>query len=124
MNEVSEGELDAIAQPTVNFFHTDNLEIPEVNNANTNPPKKHQGNRDTPTVNIQPSPSHSPLEDTLVASADPPPRPRVEGGDTALQAHEVYLPYVCLLGADYMFYGVNQYWVHQNPEYHLDGVVA
>ena len=32
MYEVSEGELDAIAQPTVLLSHTDDLKIPELAN--------------------------------------------------------------------------------------------
>ena len=38
MHEVVEGELDAIAQPTVLFSHTDELKITELANTDTNPP--------------------------------------------------------------------------------------
>ena len=121
MHEVSEGELDTNTRPMVVFSHTDELKIPELAAAETDPPKNYQDNGATPPVNTQPSPPHSPPEDTSVASDEPPPRPRVEAGDAALQAHEGDLPDVCLLGADYMLYGVYQDWVHQNPGDHLDG---
>ena len=88
MHEVLEGDIDAIAQRTVLYSHTNELKIPELANAQTNPPEKHQDNGTTPSVNIYPSPPHSPLEDTLVASSEPPPRPRVEARDAALQAQE------------------------------------
>ena len=41
MHEVVEGELDAIAQPTVLFSHTDELKIPELANAETDLTKNH-----------------------------------------------------------------------------------
>ena len=44
MHEFLEGELDAIAQPTVIFFHTDELEIPELSDAKTNPSENYQYN--------------------------------------------------------------------------------
>ena len=42
MHDVAEGELDAIARPTVLFSHTDELEIPELADAKTDPPENHQ----------------------------------------------------------------------------------
>ena len=41
MHEVSEGELDTIALPTVLFSHTDELKISELADAKTDPPEKH-----------------------------------------------------------------------------------
>ena len=64
------------------------------------------------------------MEDTSVASAAPLPRPCVESGDVDLQAREVYLPDIFLLGSNYMIYGVYQDWVHQNPGDHLDEGIA
>ena len=119
-HEVSEGDLDAIARPTVLFSHTDKLKIPELDNSETDPPENHQDNGATLPVNTQPSPPHSPLEDTLVAFVEPPPRPHVEARDAALQAREGELLDFRLLGANYMLYGVYQYWVHQNPGNYLD----
>ena len=77
-----------------------------------------------PPVNTQLSLSHSPPEDTSIASAKPPPIPYVEAIDAALQAREGDLPENRLLGADYMLYGVYQYWVHQNPGDNLDGGIV
>ena len=59
-----------------------------------------------------------------MAPAVPPPRPRIQAGDAALQAQEGDLPDVRLLGSYYMIYGVYQDWVHQNPGDHLDGGIA
>ena len=103
---------------------TDELKIPNLANAKTDSPGNYQYNGATLPVNTQPSLPYSPLEDTLVASAVPPPRPRVEADNSDLQARDGDLPDVCLLGADYMLYGVYQNWVHQNLGYHLDGVIA
>ena len=64
MHEVLEGELDTITRPTVLFSHTDELEIPELTNAETDPPENHQDNGNTPPNNTQPPPLHSPPEDT------------------------------------------------------------
>ena len=88
------------------FSRIGELEIPELDNSETNPPEDHQDNGSTPPVNTQPSPPHSPLGDTPVDSAAPPPRPYTEDGDAALQAREGDLPDVRLLGADYMIYRV------------------
>ena len=76
MHEVLEGELEAIAQPTMIFYHTDGIKIPELANAETNPPENHQDNGNTPPVNTQGYPPHSLTQ------------PRVESGDTATQARE------------------------------------
>ena len=39
MHEVSEGEIDTIVQPIVLFYHTNKFEIPELADAETEPPK-------------------------------------------------------------------------------------
>ena len=106
------------------FSYTDDLEIPELANAKTDPPENHQYNGSTPPVNTQPSPPHSTPEDTSFASADPPPRPRIKAGDADIQAGEGDLPDVYPIVADYMLYGVYQDWVHQNPVDHLDAGIA
>ena len=119
-----EGNIDAIAQLTVILSHTNELEIPELADDKTNPPENHKDNGATTPVNTQPPPSHLPLEDTLVDSAEPPIRPCIEAVNTALQLQEGYLPDVRLFGASYMLYGVYQDWVHKNTGYHLDGGIA
>ena len=106
------------------FSHTEKLGILELADVETNPPKNLEENGATLPVNTQPSPPHSLTEDTSVASAKSPPCPRVEARDTALQARAGDLPYVGLLGADYMLYGFYQDWVHQNTGEHLDGGIA
>ena len=100
------------------------MEIPELANTETDPPQNLQDNGAMPPVSTQPSLPYSPLEDTSVASAEPPPCPRVESGDAALQACAGDLPDVFLIGADYMFYGVYQYWMHKNPGEQFYGVIA
>ena len=106
------------------FYHTNELEIPELANAKINQKENYQDNGATPRVNTQTSLQHSPQEDTLVASDEPLPRPRIEAADAALQAQEGDLLDVRLLGAEYMLYGVYQDWVNQNPGDHLDGGIA
>ena len=106
MHKVSEGELDTIAQPTVILSHTDEPEILELADDNTDPPENHQDNGATPPVNTQPSQPHSSPEDTLVASAETPPHPRVEAVDADLQAQEGDILNVRLLGTNYMLYVV------------------
>ena len=86
MHKVSDGEIDAITWPAVLFSHTDKLKILELTDAETNQPKNHQDRGATPPVNTQPFLPHTPLEETLVASIEPPPHPHVEAGDAALQA--------------------------------------
>ena len=86
IHEVVESKLVKIEHPTVIFSHSDKLELPELNDAKTNPPENHQENGATPLVNTQTSPPHSPLEDASVAPATPPPRPCVEAVDITLQA--------------------------------------
>ena len=86
MHKFSEGELDAITRPTVLFSHTNELKILDLANADTNLPENHQDNGSTPPVNTHPSPTHSPLEDTSVASAKTPPLPRIKDRYAALQA--------------------------------------
>ena len=124
MHEVAEDEMDTTTRPTVLFSHTDELNIPELADAETDPPENHQDNVATPLVNTEPSPPHSPPKDTSVASAAPLPRPYIEAGNAALQAQEGDLPEVLLFGNDYILFGVYQDRVHQNPGDHLDGVIA
>ena len=124
MHEVSEGKLVKLIQPTVLFSCIDELELPELENFETDPSENQQDNGATPPVNTQPSPPHSPLEDASLAPSAPLPRPRVKAGNAALQAQEGDLPDVRLPGTDYILYGVYQYWVHQNPRDHLDGGIA
>ena len=95
-----------------------------IDDAETDPPENNKYNGATPSVNTHPYPPHSPLEDALVESAAPPSRPRVKAGNAALQAWEGDLLDICLIGTEYMIYGVYQYWVHQNPGDHLDGGIA
>ena len=124
MHEVTENELVKLTQPTVLSPRINELELSELDDDENDPPENHQDNGATPPVNTQPSPPHSTLEYTSVASAAPPPHPRVEAGNAALQSQEGDLPDVRLLGADYMLYGVYQDWVHKNLGYHLDGGIA
>ena len=51
MNEVAKGNLAAIKQTAVLFFHINELEIIELGNAKTNPPENHQDNGATLPVN-------------------------------------------------------------------------
>ena len=102
----------------------DHLEIPELDNAETNPPENHQDNGATPPVNTKPYPPHSPLEYSSVAPTAPPSCPRVKASNATLQSQEGYFPDVWLLGANYMLYGVYQNWVHQNPGDHLNEGIA
>ena len=108
MHEVSEGEIDAIDRPAVLLSYTNELKILDLDNAETDPPENLQDNSATSPVNTQPSPLHSTPEDTLVASAGPPPCPCIEAIEAALQACTRDLPDFCLLGADYMLYGIYQ----------------
>ena len=61
MHEVVESELVKLTRLTVIFFCIDELELPELDDAETNPPENHQDNDATPPVNNQPSPPNSPL---------------------------------------------------------------
>ena len=88
MHEVAEGELDAIAQPKVISSHTNEIEIMELADDETDPPENHQDNGAMLPVNTQPYLPHLPPEDTSVDSAEPLPRPCVESRDAALQAQE------------------------------------
>ena len=106
------------------FSHTDELEIPELANAETDLPENLQDNDATPPVKTQLSQSHLPPEETSVASAEHPPCPRVKARDATLQACAGDLLYVRLLGAHYIIYRVYQYWEHQNPVEHLDGGIV
>ena len=69
MHEVSEGEINEIARPTVLFSHTDELKIPELTDDDTDPLENHQDNGAMPLVNTYTFLVHLPPEDTLVASA-------------------------------------------------------
>ena len=86
MNEVAEGELAKLARKTMLFSCIDELEIPELDDAENDSPENHQDNGATPPVNTHPSMPHSPTEDAFVASYAPPSRPRVEAGNAAIQA--------------------------------------
>ena len=120
MHNIAKGELVKLAQPTVFYSRINEIEIPEISNAKTDPTENHQDNGSMPTFNSYPSPSHSSPEDTLVAYATPTQRPSIEVGNAALQAQEGDLLDVRLLGANYMIYVIYQDWVHQNPRDHLD----
>ena len=58
MHEVLEGEIGTIIRPTVLFSHTNEIEITELADAETDPPKNHQNNSATLPVNTNPNPSH------------------------------------------------------------------
>ena len=124
MYEVAESELVALTAPTVLFSCIESLELPELEDSENDLLENHQDNGATPPVNTQPYPTYSPLEEALATPSAPPPHPRVEAGDTALQVRKGDLPDVRLPGADYMIYGVYQDWVHQNTGDHLDGGIA
>ena len=124
MHKVAEGDLVELTRPTVIFFHIDKFKLPDFDNAKTDLLEKHQDNGATVPVKTQPSPPNSPLEDASVASAAPLSHPDVEAGNSALQAREGDLPGVCLLGNEYMLYGVYHDWVHKNSGHHLDGGIA
>ena len=121
MHKVADSKLVKIAQPTMLFSHIDELKLPELNDAKTDPTENLQDNGATPPVLTQPSPPHLPLEDASVDPTAPPPSPCVQARCAKLQAREGDLPDVCPLGADYMLYGAYQDWVQQNPREHLDG---
>ena len=106
------------------FSHTNEIEIPELADAKTNPPKNLKDHGTTPPVGTHPSSSYSLLEYTSVALAEPPPCPLVEAGDIALQASPGDLLDVRLLGDDNMLFSVYQDWVHKNPGEHLDDVIT
>ena len=71
MQKILEGDIKAIARPTVLFSQTNELKIPELDDTDTNPSENLEDNGATPPVNTQKSPPRSPQEDTLVASAEP-----------------------------------------------------
>ena len=106
------------------IYHINEIGIPELSDAKTDPTKNLQDNGAKPLVGTKPSFTHSPLEDTLVAPDKPPPCSHIESGDAALQARMGYLPDVCLLGADDMLFSIYQDWVHQKPRDHLDGGIT
>ena len=122
--EVSEGNIDAIARPTMIFSHTGELEIPELAKAETGLPQNLPYNGAKLPVNTHPFLPHSSPVDTLVALSESASCPHVEAGDAALQARAGDLPDVRLLGANYMLYEVYQDWLHQNTEENLDGGIS
>ena len=101
-----------------------NVDFLPLDDAETDQPENYQDNGATPLVKTQPYLPHSSPEDTSVASEYPPPRPRIEAVDAALQAQEGDLLDVCLLGVDYMLYGIYHHWLHENSGYHLDRGIA
>ena len=103
------------------FSFTNELKILELVDAETDPTENLQDNSATPPVGTEPALPHSPLEETLVASTEPPSFPRVEDGDAALQAYAGDLLDVRLLGADDMLFRLYQYWVQQNLGEYFDG---
>ena len=103
------------------FYHTNDLEITELSDTETDPTKNLQNNGTQLPVVTQPSLSHLPLEGTSVFPAEPPPCPCVEERYTALQLRTGYLPDVRLLGAYSMLFNIYQDLVHQNPVERLDG---
>ena len=120
MHEASEGVINAIVQPAVIFSHTNELKIPELADAETDPIKNLKENGATPPVGTHPSLPHPPLEYILVSLAEPPPCPCFEDGDAYLQERAEDFLDVRLLGSDYMLYGIYNDWVHQNPSEHLN----
>ena len=64
MHEVVEGELVKLARPTVLFCRINELEITEIEDAETGPSENHQDNGATPPFNNQTSLPHPPPEDT------------------------------------------------------------
>ena len=73
MQKVAKGELIELTRPTVIFSRIDELELPDIDDAETDPLENHQDNGASPLVNTHPSTLHSPLEDSSAASAAPPP---------------------------------------------------
>ena len=124
MHEVSEEDIDAIVQPTVLFSHTEEIEIPELADAKTDPTENIQDNGTTLPVSTQTCLPHSPLKETLVALAETLPYHSVEAGDVALQVRTEDLLDVCLLVNDENIFWVYQDWFHQNTGEHLDGRIA
>ena len=124
VQKVSEGDIDSTVQPMAIFSHIDKLGITELADTETDPTKNIQDNGVTPPFGTQTSSLNLPLEDTLVAPSKPPPRPRVEAGDAALQERAGDLPDILLLGANDMLFRVYQDWMHQNPGEHLDVGIA
>ena len=89
MYEVADSELVELTQPMVLFSQIDKFKPPELVDSKTVPPENHQDNGNTPRIFTQPSTPHSPLEYASVAPAVPPPHPRVEASDAALQVLEI-----------------------------------
>ena len=84
MHEVTEGKLVKLARPMVLSSCIDEIELPELDDDETDPPENHQDNGSTLSVNTQTSLPHSPLKYNLVASVAPPPCPLIEAGNAAL----------------------------------------
>ena len=124
MHKVPEEEFNTIVRLRAIFSHIGDLKITELVDAETNLTKNLQENDTTTPVFTQPSSPHSLLEDTLAAPAETLTCPRVKDRYTATQARAEDLPDVQLLGADDIFFGVYQNWVHQNSGEHFDGGIA
>ena len=124
MYEVLVEYINTAVRLMVLFTHTNELEIPELANANTDPTKKHQYNGDRPLLGTQTYSPQSPLTDTLVALDEPLPHPRNESRGAAFLERAGDLPDFCLLGADDILFGFYQYWVPQNTGNHLDGGIT
>ena len=105
-----EGDINSIVQSIELFSHTDKLEIPELVDAETYPPKNLQYYGATTLVGTQPFLLYYLLEDTSVASSEPPTCPRFEARYAALQESAEDLLDVCLLGANDMLFSVYQDW--------------
>ena len=86
MHEVAESKLVELTQPTVIFSRIDKLELPELDDAETDPSENLQENGATPPVLTHTSTPHSPLEDASAPPAASLPGPRVEAGDAAIQS--------------------------------------
>ena len=102
------------------FNHTNDLEIPELANTDTEMTKNHQYNGDTPPLVTQTYLPQSPPTETSVILDEPLPHPRIEATCAAFIDRAGELPDVCLLGYNNILFGVYQDWVHQNTGNHLD----
>ena len=88
------------------FDHTKNIKILDLATTKTDPTKNHRDIGATLFLLTQPYFLHSPLEDTSVTLANPPPHPSVEVVDAVFRVRVGDFPDVRLLGADYMLFGV------------------
>ena len=74
-------------------------------------------------LRTQPYFPNSPLTDAFVAPDENPPPPRIEAVNNTRISSASDLTEVRFKGANNMIYWIYQYWVHQNPGNHLDGVI-